>query len=124
MTEHDFDTVMDIYHHMLVTLDGFELRRLNFRSIRIAGVSLDLMRHTGNRLIVTHVDAWAGCAGAATLMRALADFADVVGWTVHVDPADLDGLDEPGEMFLDRFGFTHQPGQPGLLRLPRPLALH
>lgn len=124
MTDHEFDTVMDIYHHMVVSLDGFELRRLSFRSIRIAGVRLDLLRHAGNRIIVTHLGAEPGCCGAAPMMRALADFADVVGWTVHLDPAALVGLDEPAAVFLRRFGFDRPPGQTGLLRLPRPLALH
>jgi hypothetical protein len=110
MADTDCERVLDIYNHVLLALDAFEHRRLTVAGYTVAGARMHLHRVAASQV---RVDVDLHHSAGPTMLRALVDFADVLGWTVLL-PATGGGA------LLHRLGFSVAGDQ--LLRLPAPLA--
>ncbi|MET0711055.1 MAG: hypothetical protein ABWZ30_00925 [Jiangellaceae bacterium] len=125
------ERLIDVYRDAMVALDAFEVQRARYRGIHAGPSRIDLMRDAGGHITITHLYTRPparrrGCASVC--LRAVTDFADVVGWTISAYPLRvLGGLDEVrGCEFFGRFGFRQlrstsprsEPGDQAVLRLP------
>lgn len=122
-THHDL--MLDIYESAVRGLDTFELGRSIRTRLRQGATHLELVRRAGNHLslIDLHTDRTdAGDRAIAVMMRALADFADLLGWTITSDTRRLGFLSEDPAAFLARFGFVAVATGTTMRRLPHVIA--
>ncbi len=120
----------ELHQQVLAVLEDFEHTRTMYRSFEVGPVRLALLREAASNISIEVLSVEPRSAGlglASCTIKALTDFADVLGWTLtarlrplrdDVDPQRLVGL-------FTRFGFhidigPHRGGTQ-VHRLPAPL---